>query len=295
MNKRWSLKDITDLFLVDAPLKWLMGRERSPTIAQAQLHLPLALNRGGLVLPHILGAGRSSLCECLHAFFSHPWHFRVLFTPAAHGTIRLAPETVFHLLVTSTWGTNLRALERDIKRISFEDIRRPDIRTNDELHKHRRDISLLVSQVPTTLKWIPAAVNAELEDVEKDSPNKYIGFPDLVLRDVVERAELLEKFLMDTFSLLMSSISIMEAESSKDQAHRGQVLTQLAFVYVPLSFVTGVFGMNVKEINGSPLSVWTAVVALSITVICTAALFGLYKCWRQRQKTALYVLDKQIV
>jgi hypothetical protein len=44
---------------------------------------------------------------------------------------------------------------------------------------------------------------------------------------------------------------------------------------VPLSFVTGIFGMNVKEINGSPLSVWTAAVALIIVTLLTAALLWL--------------------
>ena len=277
--------DMIDLFLIDAPMKTLRNGDRIPMIAEARLYLPLALNRGGLVLPHLLGNEKSSLCDCFYGFFSHPWHFGALFVTDARGAIRLAPETLFHLLVTSTVGANLRALERNIRRISFEDIRRPNLRINDELHNHRRDILLLLSQIGMTLKWIPQSVNAELQDVEKDTPNKYIGFPDIVLRDIVERAEVLEKFLMDTFSLLMSSISILEAESSKAQAHRGQVLTQLAFIYVPLSFVTGVFGMNVKEINGSPLSVWTAAVALTVTVTCTAVLFGSYKWWKQRQKT----------
>lgn len=72
----------------------------------------------------------------------------------------------------------------------------------------------------------------------------------------------------------MGSISIMEAESSKEQAHRAQVLTQLPLVYLSLSFVTVLFGMNVKEINGSPLPVWTVVVALTVTVGCTAGVFG---------------------
>jgi Mg2+ and Co2+ transporter CorA len=40
-----------------------------------------------------------------------------------------------------------------------------------------------------------------------------------------------------------------------------------------LSFVTGIFGMNVAEINGSPLSVWVAVVSLVIIIAGTAAIF----------------------
>ena len=90
-------------------------------------------------------------------------------------------------------------------------------------------------------------------------------------KDLIERAEVLERFLMDT-------LLYIEAEPDKEQAWHVQVLTQLAFIYVPLSFVNGVFGMNVKEINSPPLPVWVVVVALTVTVACTAAaLFGSYK------------------
>jgi hypothetical protein len=69
----------------------------------------------------------------------------------------------------------------------------------------------------------------------------------------------LEKFLRDSFALPMSSISVMEAGSINEQAQQGQMITRLTFLYVPLSFVTGIFGMNVKEINGSPLPIWVPV------------------------------------
>jgi len=59
----------------------------------------------------------------------------------------------------------------------------------------------------------------------------------------------------------MSSISVMEAGSIKEQAQQGQMITRVAFPYAPLSFVTSIFGMNVKEINGSPLPVWVPVAA----------------------------------
>jgi len=37
-----------------------------------------------------------------------------------------------------------------------------------------------------------------------------------------------------------------------------------AFLYVPFSFVTGIFGMNMKEINGSPLPMWVPVAAFLV-------------------------------
>ena len=91
---------------------------------------------------------------------------------------------------------------------------------------------------------------------------------------------MLEKFLMDSFTLLMSSISVMEAGSIKEQAQQGQMITRLACLYVPLSFVTGIFGMNVKEINGSSLPMWVPVAAFLVVGACT---FGILFLWRWKQ------------
>ena len=176
----------------------------------------------------------------------------------------------------------MRILEHNVKRIAFEDIRRPSLATNDVLHDQRQEIAYTLSQVAKTQRWIPPSVNAELEAIKDGIPAaKYIGYPDAVLQDVLDDAASLQRFLMDTFHLLMSSIGILEAEASKKQVRRRQMLTQLAFIYIPLSFVTGIFGINVREINGSPLSIWTSVVALIVTSACTAAVFVAYRRWER--------------
>jgi Mg2+ and Co2+ transporter CorA len=82
-----------------------------------------------------------------------------------------------------------------------------------------------------------------------------------------------EKFLMDSFTLLMSSISVMEVGSIKDQAQQGQMTIRLAFLYVPFSFVTDIFGMNIREINGSPLPMWVPVAAFLVVSACTLGMF----------------------
>ena len=71
--------------------------------------------------------------------------------------------------------------------------------------------------VKMTLDWLPPSVRTELDSVKADLPgSKHIGYPDLILHDVLEQANVLEKFLMDSFTLLMSSISVMKAGSIKE-------------------------------------------------------------------------------
>jgi len=124
----------------------------------------------------------------------------------------------------------------------------------------------------------------EIIDAVKGSlpVSEYIGCPGLILQDILQQANVLEKFLMDSCTLLMSSISVMEAGSIKEQTQQGQMITRVAFLYAPLSFVTSIFGMNVKEINGSPLPVWVPVAAFLVVSTCTLGIFFL---WRRKPRS----------
>ena len=106
------------------------------------------------------------------------------------------------------------------------------------------------------------------------------GTPARMHHSTLEEAIKLEKLLMETFQLLMSSISVQDARMGVEQSQisnrqslRATQLTILASIYVPLSFVTGVFGMNLKQLNGSGLSIWVFFVAMAIAAIVTGIIF----------------------
>lgn len=50
----------------------------------------------------------------------------------------------------------------------------------------------------------------------------------------------------ESFQAVMSTLSIMESKAAIGQGHKIQKLTELAFVFIPLSFTASVFGMEVK-------------------------------------------------
>ncbi|KAH0367067.1 hypothetical protein KCU65_g4883, partial [Aureobasidium melanogenum] len=251
------------------------------------LHLPLAENRGGLVIPNLYEDDTHSLNKSLKRFLSHAWHFDVIFAPGQF----LSPKTFFHLLASSLFEENLRFLDTRIKGIAFNEIRRPNVLINDRLHDLRQALVSLQDQVDMTRKWLPPSVQQDLESIQQtledtarsngSEIHQFVGFPSKALPEIFQRCTHLEGFLMQSFQLLVSSTSVMNAEVERERSNRNQALTQLAFLYVPLSFVTGVFGMNVKEINGSPLSVWTVVVTLAITLSCTAAIFVVIRLWKE--------------
>lgn len=49
-----------------------------------------------------------------------------------------------------------------------------------------------------------------------------------------------------TFNALIGTMSILESAKAIDQAEEVTKLTQLAFVFIPLTFVAGIFGMNLR-------------------------------------------------
>ena len=105
-------------------------------------------------------------------------------------------------------------------------------------------------------------------------------WPEQNLHDVLQQAMRTERFLMDTFQLIMSSISVLDDKSGIENAKRGALLAQLATIYVPLSFVTGIWGMNVREINDSPRPLRMFGVTLVVALIATIAVLWALRNWR---------------
>lgn len=125
-------------------------------------------------------------------------------------------------------------------------------------------------------KWMPLQVKSELQGVSQAFGGAFEDNLDEILSEV----ETTERFLMDTFQLLMSSINVLDSATSIQQAQSSQKLTQLAFIFIPLNLVTSIFGMNITEINDSPVPAWVCVVVLFVAVACTLGLLMVYDRWQ---------------
>jgi Mg2+ and Co2+ transporter CorA len=102
-----------------------------------------------------------------------------------------------------------------------------------------------------------------------------------VLQTLEKRLELVSKTLNDEIQLLIGSVQVRDSETSRKQAERATMLTLLAAVYLPLQLVTGIFGMNIAEINDG-VPAWRAcVVALAVAGGLTLGVFGGVWWWRK--------------
>lgn len=264
-----SANGLRDLFLVDRPIR-ASRFANGPT--RLNLWVGYSRNRGGMPVPQLYTQDHFSMFDMLVNFFSHGWHVSLMQPPtrdpppATNGTNEtkhaLRPDVLVYILAASLWKSNLQYVGSRLEQVAFGELRRPTLETNDRLHDLRQDLHTIRKRVKLTKAWVPKAIEKDTRFQGTQHGPKHLN-PLLLLDEVLADIEVQDRFLMDTFQLLMSSISVLDAR-------RGARLTQLATIYVPLSFVTGIYGMNVREINGSSLSVWTTAVALVVTAALTA-------------------------
>lgn len=99
-----------------------------------------------MLIPQLFSQERDSLLECFKGVFQRVWHFRLLF----NGITGVLPtHALLYMISSSSWETNLRFVDSDIKRISFRDLRDPKETTDDELHNRREDLEYLKTSTET--------------------------------------------------------------------------------------------------------------------------------------------------
>lgn len=208
----------------------------------------------------------------------HGWHLRFLFSYPPDQPSLLAPHLLLYLISSSLWETNFRFLNDEIKRISFRDLRDPKMSTNDELHNYREDLFYLKDHITNTINWFPKDLAETFGKIDAPQELATLGNPEANLRRILDDTEKLGLFLMDSFQILSSSLSVRDSMASviqgklaidqalvaNAQARRSAWLTQLATLYLPLSVATGVFGMNIKPINGATPPFWWPIAFLVI-------------------------------
>lgn len=93
------------------------------------------------------------------------------------------------------------------------------------------------------------------------------------LRDVVSDSCRLEMEMRERIQVYVAAMSLLESRRGIQQTSSVVRLTQLAFIFIPLTFTTGVFGMNVEILkNGAPMwQFWVTAATISVgALICIA-------------------------
>ena len=89
-----------------------------------------------------------------------------------------------------------------------------------------------------------------------------------ILQEAQQQVSMLAQkmsFLASMASLRESQMAIEQAKKGIQQNERVKRLTQLAFIFIPLSFVTSLFGMNITALGTGSAKVWMVVVSVIVT------------------------------
>ena len=107
---------------------------------------------------------------------------------------------------------------------------------------------------------------------------------------LVDEYEIYYNTLREKFNYEASSKSLKASEASLEESRRGiqqnhsvKRLTQLAFVFIPLSFITSTFGMNVDVLTGDKAKWWTVLIGAVIVYFIVGVPFLLIR-WRDSKK-----------
>lgn len=216
---------------------------------------------------YLRGFSRDKLALFASQRASKENHFAGLIHDAlqdAHDILVLGDSEEFFLHLTATrCKADVSELEKQVTQIAEADIADSDTTVFGQLHDSRRAVARLRS-IATTVHD-RAEGRHRKDDLQR------------LTKSTLDECANLRILIDETIQLVLGTISIREAHTSRINSERATVLTFLACTYLPLTLVTGIFGMNIKEINGGAPSWWSCVIALAVIAFGTLGLgFWLY-------------------
>jgi hypothetical protein len=267
---------------VSIQLNWHGNSERRGR-GRPCLRFNYSTSRIGLYIPPLFEHPPVfNIFDFLKEAFGHTWPLHCLFVVAKSDAHRYHPypavlrHPLLYVLADFAWAHNYSYLDDKIKRISFQNIRTPTMGTVTLMHALREDLDFVRAEAEQTLHHAPSTLTDYYEKLTKDNLSQ-LGMnetPLEALRRTADDANVLDGFLTNSLNLLIASIALRDSR-------RAEMLTWLAAVYVPLSFVTGIFGMNLRELNESALPVWICLEVLGVVLLVTLVLVVGYKWWEK--------------
>jgi hypothetical protein len=100
-------------------------------------------------------------------------------------------------------------------------------------------------------KW-PRATEERLHQKSEEMANRLL----IDFNYLLERAEILSRTCDRGIGASSHNAVVAESRAALDQAERVSKLTFLAFLFVPASFTTSLFGMNFRQFESGHLSMW---------------------------------------
>jgi hypothetical protein len=90
---------------------------------------------------------------------------------------------------------------------------------------------------------------------------------------LLQEANRLKETIKDRVTRRATLLSPEESRKSIEMADSLKTLTQLAFIFVPLSLASSIFGVNVRQFGSGTAPLWTFIVTVLLIGIVTGTLW----------------------
>lgn len=135
-----------------------------------------------------------------------------------------------------------------------------------DLHMHLlQDAGTVTRQ---NMAWIRSTLQELLEWTDHAKKSEILDFSEELV-ELSEELVSLKSRSEQTLNFLIASTGITQSALVIDQTSGINKLTELAFFFVPLSFITAVFSMQVAELTDAPPSIWTWGLSLAVVFLVT--------------------------
>ncbi|OAG02648.1 uncharacterized protein CC84DRAFT_908274 [Paraphaeosphaeria sporulosa] len=225
----------------------------------------------------------------------------------------LVMKTSFQVLMDlTTWHLNLGELATVARELDTDATANPSKMVIQRLSKGRSLVLQVLSDVirlrevtknyPSDnyklLSQVMVIVKLEYPEIDWIQEEQYSLSADVsiilrVLSRLEQQAEELSSQLCETFQTLTTAIAIEDSEFNKKQAQRSTQLTLLAAIYLPLTLATGIFGMNIQEINGGTPHWWVVFIVIAILFLPSASFVVMLFAGDDIKKTVQAMRDRK--
>ena len=187
-------------------------------------------------------------------------------------------------LIEYAWSSSVVYLSHRLSPRRSEALMRQSMETYLPLVDLRRPILGMLDAVSAAIQDAPELEEAyrRVYPIDPSRPTSGDSSPwSRALEDARTALQALQRELNDEIHLVIGAVTVQDSDASKRQAERATLLTVVAAVYLPLTLVTSIFGMNIREIDGDLLTYRACLKALGVVLGCTVVFALVYREWRR--------------
>lgn len=196
------------------------------------------------------------------------------------------------LLIAFSWQSNITQLERRLTQLRTIAMSDPSLKTFRPIPQLRQYVADLQDALRDTKDQIEEEDNDAFNVLQSTAGHK-LETLDNIFDTLSKHASALSQTASNEIQLVIGSVAIqvprsihfpcdLKADSAQDsdtmkrQGRRATQLTLLAAFYLPLTLVTGIFGMNIKEFDNVKPSFVLCIEAFFAVIAVTLVFYGLY-------------------